>query len=159
VIIVSIADQMLYQRRKTGVWHAYPVSTAAAGAGSMRGSLMTPLGKHRIRARIGGGLPMDTVFRGRRPVGIYDPAHDDPGRDWILTRILWLEGMQTGVNRRGRVDTKSRFIYIHGTHDEDKIGAPASHGCIRMRNPDVLELFAHSHVGETVRIVRGEVPR
>ncbi len=154
MITVSIADQTLYQRRKTGVWYAYPVSTAEAGVGNMRGSLMTPLGRHRICARIGDGLPIYTVFRGRRPVGIYDPAHDNPARDWILTRILWLEGMQTGVNRRGRVDTKSRFIYIHGTHAEDRIGVPASHGCIRMRNPDMMDLFEHSHVGETVRIVQ-----
>jgi len=155
MLIVSVTDQMLYHRRKTGVWHAYPVSTAMAGIGNMRESLRTPVGMHRICARIGDNLPMFTAFSGRIPVGIYDPTHDDPGRDWILTRILWLDGMETGKNRRGAVDTKSRFIYIHGTHEEDKIGTPASHGCIRMRNADMFELFAHTHVGETVHIVRG----
>jgi len=152
MIIISIAEQMLYHRRKTGVWHAYPVSTAIAGIGNVRGSLKTPAGTHRICARIGDNLPMYTVFVGRIPIDIYDPTHDDPSRDWILTRILWLEGMKTGINRRGHVDTKSRFIYIHGTHDEERIGTPASHGCIRMRNADVLELFDHAHTGETVRI-------
>ena len=76
----------------------------------------------------------------------------DPEQDWILSRILWLEGMQTGINKRGKVDTKSRYIYIHGTHEEDKIGSPASHGCIRMRNRDILELFIHAHEGEIVQI-------
>jgi len=98
-------------------------------------------------------MPILTAFAGRVPVGIFDPAHHDPSHDWILTRILWLEGMETGENRRGHVDTKSRFIYIHGTHEEDMLGTPVSHGCVRMRNTDVLELFEHAHTGETVRII------
>ncbi len=103
-------------------------------------------------------MPSFTAFTARIPVGIYDPAHHTPSRggtdhDWILSRILWLEGMETGKNRRGHVDTKSRFIYIHGTHDENRIGTPASHGCIRMRNADVLELFEHTHTGEMVHII------
>ncbi len=102
-------------------------------------------------------MPIFTAFTARIPAGIYDPARHTPSRagtdrDWILSRILWLEGMETGKNRRGHVDTKSRFIYIHGTHDESRIGSPASHGCIRMRNTDVLELFDHTHTGETVYI-------
>jgi len=153
MLIVSIADQMLYHRRRTGVFYAYPVSTAATGAGNDNGSLKTPLGIHRICARIGEDLPLFTAFFGRIPACIYNPAHDDHSHDWILTRILWLEGTETGKNRRGRVDTKSRFIYIHGTHEEGKIGTPASHGCIRMRNADMLELFDHAHTGETVRII------
>ena len=83
---------------------------------------------------------------------MYDPETDDPERDWILSRILWLEGIQTGINKRGKVDTKSRYIYIHGTHEETKIGTPASHGCIRMRNRDILELFSHAYEREIVQI-------
>lgn len=154
MIIVRIAQQRLYHRRKSGVWHAYPVSTAAKGIGNLRDSLKTPLGRHRICRKIGAGLPPLTVFRARRPVGLYSRslAESSPNDDWILSRILWLEGMQTGVNRRGRVDTKSRYIYIHGTADEDRLGHPVSHGCIRMSNADILELFEHVREGETVLI-------
>ncbi len=153
MIVISIAEQMLYQRRKTGVWHACPVSTATAGAGNRQSSFQTPLGKHRIAEKIGHGLPLFTAFQAREPFCIYNPETDDPNRDWILSRILWLTGCETGKNRRGTVDTYARYIYIHGTHEEDKIGTPASHGCIRMRNADILELFEHTHVGESVRII------
>jgi len=152
MIVVSIAEQMLYHRRKTGVWYAYPVSTASLGGGNRYGSFQTPLGKHRIAEKIGAGLPPMTAFRARKPFCIYDPNIDDPKYDWILSRILWLSGCERGRNRRGRVDTHSRYIYIHGTHAEKQLGTPASHGCIRMNNTDILELFAHSHVGESVRI-------
>lgn len=152
MIIISIADQMLYQRRRTGVWYEYPVSTAAAGTGNRRGSFQTPLGHHRIYRKIGAGMPRLTAFRGRRPIGRYRPGIDDPGKDWILSRILWLDGCETGHNRRGAVDTRARYIYIHGTHDEEKLGEPASHGCIRMANDDILELFEHVREGERVRI-------
>lgn len=152
MIIVSIADQMLYHRRQMGVSYAYPISTATAGTGNVHNSFKTPLGRHRIYAKIGTGLPILTAFEGRVPVDIYNQARDDPARDWILTRILWLEGMTTEKNKRGQVDTKSRFIYIHGTHEENKIGTVASHGCIRMHNIDILEMFDHTHIGETVRI-------
>ncbi len=152
MIWVSIREQRLWHRSAAGVWRAWPVSTASRGTGNRRNSLQTPLGEHRIHALIGEGLPPWTAFAGRRPVGIYRPDVDDPNRDWILTRILWLEGMQTGLNRRGTVDTKSRYIYIHGTHEEHLIGTPASHGCIRMRNADVLRLFGLVRPGERVRI-------
>lgn len=152
MIIISVSEQKLRHRRKTGVWHTYPVSTAALGCGNRKNSLQTPLGRHRVHAKIGAGMPALTAFRGRRPTGLYNPATDDPDADWILARIIWLEGMETGVNRRGRVDTKSRYIYIHGTHAEEAIGTPASHGCIRMRLTDMLELFRHVHAGESVHI-------
>ncbi|HXH64420.1 MAG TPA: L,D-transpeptidase [Mariprofundaceae bacterium] len=152
MIVVRVHEQMLHHRRPSGVWYAYPVSTAANGVGNTRGSFCTPLGKHRILQKIGDGMPMHTAFVGRRPVGIYAPGAEDAYRDWILTRILWLEGLETGINRRGRVDTRSRYIYIHGTHDEDAIGTPASHGCIRMRNADIVELFSHCREGERVLI-------
>jgi hypothetical protein len=152
MIIISICEQMLYQRRKTGVWHAYPVSTATKGVGNTEGSFQTPIGKHRIADKIGDGLPLLTAFRERKPFRIYNPETDDPNCDWILSRILWLEGMETGINKRGNIDTKSRHIYIHGTHEEDKIGNPASHGCIRMRNRDIVELFDHAYEGEIIQI-------
>jgi len=154
MIIVSIAKQTLYHRRNSGVCYAYPVSTAALGAGNRQGSFRTPLGRHRIAEKIGAGMPLMTAFIARRPLHIYDPATDDPSRDWILTRILRLGGCETGKNRRGPVDTYARYIYIHGTHEEQRLGAPASHGCIRMHNRDMLELFEHCRIGESVLIRR-----
>lgn len=127
------------RRRKT-----WPVSTAANGPGEAAGSYCTPRGRHIIRAKIGAGLPAGTVFRARRPTGeIYTPelGAADPGRDWILSRILWLSGKEVGFNRLGSCDTMRRYIYIHGSPDEQFVQAPRSHGCIRMRNADVIELF------------------
>ncbi len=118
----------------------------------MKESFQTPIGKHRIAEKVGTGLSVLTAFRGRQPFCLYNAETDNPNRDWILSRILWLEGMQTGINKRGKVDTKSRYIYIHGTHEEDKIGLPVSHGCIRMYNQDILELFEHTYKGEIVQI-------
>jgi len=152
MIVISVSEQRLYHRRKTGVWFSYPVSTASLGTGNVRNSYQTPLGRHRIGSKIGEGMPAMTIFRGRQPAGCYLSEPNQKNQDWILSRILWLEGMQTGINRRGHVDTKSRYIYIHGTHAEDEIGTPASHGCIRMRNADILELFEHVHAGEAVLI-------
>ncbi|MBS1269283.1 MAG: hypothetical protein MAG794_00232 [Gammaproteobacteria bacterium] len=122
----------------------YTVSTARNGAGERNGSECTPRGGHRIRAKIGSGCPADTVFKGRRPTGeIYSPGlrRRFPNRDWILTRILWLSGAEPGFNRLGDVDTMRRYIYIHGAPDDDPMGVPGSHGCIKMRNRDVVELF------------------
>lgn len=122
-----------------------PVSTALNGAGEQNGSGQTPRGWHQIRARIGEGLPINTVFRGRRPTGeIYGEAlaTSQPDRDWILTRILWLSGLEPGKNRFGDVDSMRRYIYIHGTPDTEPMGEPRSHGCIRMRNDDVMRLFS-----------------
>lgn len=133
----------------------YPVSTAANGAGSQNGSHCTPLGRHRIAEKIGAGAPLGTAFKSRQPTGeIWTPELDpaNPGRDWILTRILWLEGLEPGKNQGGTVDSHSRYIYIHGTNEEHKLGSPASHGCIRMKNEDVAELFNLVKVGTEVRI-------
>ena len=132
--------------------YSYPVSTALAGSGNKRDSYQTPLGRHRISEKIGADMPIFTAFIGREPIGIFDPETSDPERDWILTRILRLDGAELGKNLRGAVDTENRYIYIHGTHDEDKLGTPASHGCIRMGNIEMLELFEHSFVGENVLI-------
>ena len=152
MIRISISEQMLYHRNPNGVWHIYPVSTASKGVGNLEGSFQTPIGKHHISQKIGADQPIMTAFQARQPVGIYHEGVDDPKKDWILSRILWLSGMQTGINRRGRVDTHARYIYIHGTHEEDRIGTPASHGCIRMRNDDVIHLFEHCRLGESVII-------
>ncbi len=134
----------------------YSVSTAANGVGEESGSFCTPRGKHVIRAKIGAGQPENAVFVKRRPTGeIYTPvlgaAH--PKRDWILTRILWLCGQEPGYNRWGTCDTMRRYIYIHGTPDETPLGKPGSHGCVRMRNADLLELFELVAAGTVVEIV------
>jgi len=122
----------------------YPVSTAKNGPGERNGSFCTPRGRHLIRAKIGGGQPENTVFVRRRPTGErWSPAlHSQyPGRDWMLTRILWLSGCELGRNRLGDVDTMRRYIYIHGSPDSAEMGKPGSIGCIRMRNSDIVELF------------------
>lgn len=133
----------------------YPVSTALNGAGECNGSGCTPRGKHYVRAMIGADQPLNTVFVGRRPTGeILTPelAARYPERDWILTRILWLCGLEPGRNRLGSVDSFRRFIYIHGTPDTEPMGIPESHGCIRMRNDQVAELFAQVPSGTPVYI-------
>jgi L,D-transpeptidase YbiS len=133
----------------------YPVSTAANGPGEQSGSYCTPRGRHRIAEKIGAGAPLCAAFTSREPTGeIWTPELDaeNPGRDWILTRILWLDGLEPGRNQGGTVDTHDRYIYIHGTHEEHRLGTPASHGCIRMKNADVAELFDLVKVGTEVRI-------
>ena len=133
----------------------YPVSSALNGAGEMTGSGCTPRGKHRIRIKIGSQCPVNTVFIGRRPTGeIYTPklAEAYPERDWVLTRILWLTGTESGFNRGGALDSLRRFIYIHGCPDTEPMGVPCSHGCIRMRNRDLLELFERVTQGMPVEI-------
>lgn len=120
------------------------ISSAKNGPGEINGSGCTPRGAHVIRAKIGANAPLNTVFVGRRPTGeIYtaELGKSFPHRDWILTRILWLSGVERGVNRLGNVDTMRRFIYIHGSPDSVAMGKPGSHGCIRMRNTDIVRLF------------------
>lgn len=137
----------------------YPVSTASNGAGEQPGSFCTPRGMHLIRAKIGTGQLINTVFSGRRPTGeIYTPELGQrfPERDWILSRILWLSGCEPGFNRLGAVDTMRRYIYIHGTADEAAIGIPVSHGCVRMRNQDIIELFELVSAGTPVEILAGD---
>lgn len=134
----------------------YAVSTGERGAGERSGSLCTPRGRHRIRARIGAGAPAGAVFRGRRPTGeLWTPAFAaaHPGRDWILSRILWLCGEEPGRNRGGEVDTMRRYIYLHGTGDDQPMGVARSHGCVRMRNRDIIELFELVPAGTVVEIV------
>lgn len=156
-IRICIASQTLDLLDDAGALiRRYPVSTAANGAGEQSGSYRTPRGRHIIRAKIGAGQPANTVFVRRRPTGeIYTPelGAQYPGRDWILTRILWLSGCEPGFNRLGEVDTMRRYIYIHGTPDELVLGRPGSKGCVRMRNADLVELFERVEVGTPVEIV------
>lgn len=155
-IEISIARQRLTLYDEQGRELAtFGVSTASNGPGEQRGSYCTPRGRHVVRAKIGSGQPVNTVFMRRRPTGeIYTPALAEqfPGRDWILTRILWLSGCEPGINRLGGVDTMRRYIYIHGSPDEVEMGKPGSIGCIRMRNADLLQLFAAVEPGTPVEI-------
>lgn len=142
---ISVAEQRLQLLDGQGnILRQYPVSTAKAGVGEVSGSFCTPRGQHHIRAKIGTGQPANTVFVRRRPTGeVWTPelAEQFPGRDWILTRILWLSGCQPGFNRLGCVDTMRRYVYIHGSPDSATMGMPGSHGCVRMHNHDIIELF------------------
>jgi len=152
---ISIERQQLEVRDGQNTVATFTVSSAKNGTGERNGSEQTPRGWHVIRAKIGDGEPVNTVFIGRRPTGdIYSSALQQqyPERDWILTRILWLSGLEPGKNRLGEVDTMRRYIYIHGCPDEDKLGEPGSHGCIKMRNDDVIALFDMVPCGTRVLI-------
>ncbi|HEX8964729.1 MAG TPA: GNAT family N-acetyltransferase [Rhodocyclaceae bacterium] len=156
-IRVSIPEQTLELRGGDGaLLRRYEVSTAKNGAGEQKGSYKTPRGKHIVRAKIGAGQPENTVFVRRRPTGeIWSPefAAANPGRDWILTRILWLSGKERGFNRGGEVDTMRRYVYLHGSPDTVPMGTPGSIGCVRMRNRDIVELFDLVPPGTPVDIV------
>jgi lipoprotein-anchoring transpeptidase ErfK/SrfK len=154
-ILVDIPSQTLRLVEDGAVRFRAAVSTGRKGPGELQDSGCTPRGLHRVRIRIGAGCPVGTVFVGRRPTGeVFGPqlAARFPGRDWILTRILWLTGMEPGCNRGGRVDTLRRFIYIHGCPDAEPMGVPCSHGCIRMRNGALIELFELAPAGTLVEI-------
>jgi len=154
-ILVDLSRQVLTVQQSGQPDISFPVSTASQGAGELVDSFKTPRGSHYIRACIGDGMPSGSVFVGRRPTGeIYSDAlaAEHPDRDWILTRILWLCGREPGRNRLGRVDSMGRYIYIHGTPDTEPMGVPASHGCIRMRNQDVILLFSMVEPGTPVEI-------
>ena len=134
---------------------SFVISTALKGVGQNKGSFCTPLGQHIVRAKIGDGAPIFSEFVARRLTGkIWSPtiSVSDSKEDWILTRILWLSGLEVGFNRLGNQDTMQRFIYIHGTNDLDNLGKPSSHGCIRMDNYDIIDLFDQVKVGDHVLI-------
>jgi hypothetical protein len=159
---IDLAAQRLSLLEGDSIRSQWPVSTALNGPGELYDSGCTPRGEHRVRIKIGEGCPDNTVFVGRRPTGeIYSPslAAREPRRDWILTRIIWLSGCQVGVNRGGRYDTLRRYIYIHGCPESEPMGVPASHGCIRMRNRDVIELFERIAVGTRVTILEQDADR
>ena len=131
---------------------SYPISTAARGMGNRVDSFKTPFGIHRIRQKIGGGQLKGMIFEAREPIGKIARDLDIRERDEITSRILWLDGLEQGVNNGGVYDTYSRYIYIHGTSDEKRIGQPVSAGCIRMKNDDVIELFDEVLVDDIVLI-------
>jgi lipoprotein-anchoring transpeptidase ErfK/SrfK len=137
-------QQLVLKDERNSILKTYVVSTARKGVGEKNGSLCTPRGRHIVRAKIGAGQPAGAVFVRRRPTGetwSREMHEKYPGRDWILTRILWLSGKERGRNRLGDVDTMRRYIYIHGTHELAEMGKPGSIGCIRMRDRDIVELF------------------
>ncbi|MDN5566820.1 MAG: L,D-transpeptidase [Psychrobacter sp.] len=159
-IIINIAKQSLSLYKHNSEICHYRVSTAKNGIGSQQDSGCTPLGQHIIAQKIGGHEPINAVFVGRVPTGeIYSAAFgvDHPERDWILTRILWLQGLEKGINKgsndKGGCDTYQRYIYIHGTPDNEPMDLPLSHGCVRMRNQDIIELYDKIEEGVAVTII------
>lgn len=155
-LLINISSQSLTHFRDDQLVQTYTISSGEKGVGMQKGSNQTPLGWHVIRAKIGKDQPINTIFSSRRPVGIWTPElqSQEPERDWILTRILWLSGIEIGINRLGNCDTMQRYIYIHGCPDTRAMGVPLSKGCIRMRNMDIIELFDSVAVGTKVLIER-----
>jgi L,D-transpeptidase YbiS len=154
-IRIRTATQVLELLNGDEVLASYPVSTAAKGVGERTGSEQTPRGAHLVKELIGEGAPIGAVFVGRRATGeVCTPelqaANSD--RDWILSRVIWLGGLEDGRNRGGEVDTYARYIYIHGAPDSEPMGEARSHGCIRMRNEDVIALFDAIETGMLVQI-------
>lgn len=155
IIKIFTKTQQLVVYQEQAVLAEYAISSALQGLGEQRDSYRTPRGWHQVRAKIGEGQPINSVFVARRPTGeIYSPVLNEiyPERDWILTRILWLSGLEIGFNRLGHCDTFRRFIYIHGCPDQAPMGVAQSHGCIRMRNQDIVELFSLIKIGTRVYI-------
>ena len=153
--VVAIEAQRLYLMQDGRLLKAYPVSTSAFGPGSQEGSNQTPLGLHQIKQKFGENEPEGMVFKARKPTGrmaniIAEPR--DVPEDDVTTRIMWLDGMEPGVNQGGKVDSYKRYIYIHGTPEEGLIGRPASHGCVRMLNADVVDVFNKLPEGTLVYI-------
>ena len=158
-IVIDISEQQLYlyegkQAIEDNLIKSYPVSSSKYGIGSQAGSNKTPLGQHRIQNKIGDGAPEGMIFKARQNTGIIADINGKDRSDFVTTRIMWLKGLEPGKNRGRRIDSYKRYIYIHGTAEEDKIGQPASHGCIRMYNNEVIDLFERVKEGTRVDIVR-----
>lgn len=156
-IIVDASDQRLYLFERNQLKFEFPVSTSAVGVGSAEGSNRTPLGLHRIAEKFGDGEPIGMIFKARQPTGKLAAIQTKPIKgdgDDVTTRIMWLQGMQPGINEGKGVDSHARYIYIHGTPEEGLIGRPESHGCIRMNNTQVIELFNQVPVGTLVDIIK-----
>lgn len=158
VAVISIRDQRLYLYRNGELYREYPVSTSRFGVGNQDGSHQTPLGLHRIVNKIGDGEPEGAIFKARKPTGeiarIFKTNVTMP-YDQVTSRILRLEGLEPGVNKGAGIDTFARYIYIHGTHEEGLIGQPASIGCVRMTNRDIIELFGEIPENSLVLITEG----
>jgi lipoprotein-anchoring transpeptidase ErfK/SrfK len=155
-IKINVKKQQLTLLDEEGnILQQYPVSTSKYGTGNQSGSEKTPLGLHRIKDKLGGAMPVNEVFIGRIPHGNLDECKErgvDLPDDVIMSRVMWLEGMEPGRNQGGYVDTYQRYIYIHGTNHEESIGTPSSIGCIRMRNQDVVDLYRLVDIGSEVLI-------
>ncbi|WP_455384870.1 L,D-transpeptidase family protein [Acidihalobacter prosperus] len=162
IAVVDVGRQCLHLIERGNLLKRYAVSTAARGIGQREGSFQTPAGVFRVSEKFGADAPAGMVFKGRRATGeiaaVLSDPHDPAENDLVTTRILWLDGMQPGYNRGGDVDTHARYIYIHGTPEEGRIGTPASHGCVRMRNDDVADLFERLPENSLVCILPGDAP-
>ncbi|TXH61369.1 MAG: L,D-transpeptidase [Thiothrix sp.] len=158
VILVDATTQELLLLEAGQVAGRWVISTAEAGLGSRKGSNQTPLGVHRLAQKIGDGAPLGTVFKARQNTGRVAKILTAPGarsgEDNVTTRVMWLDGLEPGLNKGGEVDSYQRYIYIHGTDEEGRLGAPASHGCIRMRNQDVADLYERVHEDTLVVIAQ-----
>ncbi len=154
-IIVDISEQRLYLYNNDNLVQSFPVSTSKYGEGQIENSFKTPLGLHEIKEKIGDNVPINTIFTARvntNKVAEIQINPNDTEDDFVTSRILWLDGLENGINRGVGVDSYGRYIYIHGTHEEGLIGQKASHGCIRMFNNDVIELFDMVSEGTKVQI-------
>lgn len=157
-IYISVAEQRLQLIDKQNILLEVQISTAKNGVGEQSGSECTPRGWHKIQAKIGANCPENTVFVGRRTTGerwSESLQQQYPNRDWILTRIMWLSGLQAGLNRFGKQDTMARYVYIHGCPESHTMGVATSHGCIKMKNTEVAALFDQVEVGIPVFIDEG----
>lgn len=155
MIDIDLGRQRLELREANATLQSFDISSSKNGPGEQLDSYRTPRGWHEVCEKIGDGCALNTVFVGRRPTGeIYDAElqRHHPERDWMLTRILWLSGTDPGRNQGGEVDTRGRYIYLHGCPDDVQLGVPGSIGCIRMSNRDVVELFDRIPVGTQVHI-------
>lgn len=157
LIIISASEQRLFLIKNNEVTEAHTISTAEAGLGSRSGSNKTPLGVHKIAQKFGKGAKSGTIFKARmntkRVAKILTEEGARSNADNVTTRILWLSGMEKGINKGGNVDSHARYIYIHGTDEEGRLGKPASHGCIRMKNQSVIDLFMQVPIGTIVNII------
>ena len=156
ILVVSLQEQCMYVLNGDSVIRQYEISGAALGAGNQSGSNQTPLGLHRIKEKHGDDVPLGGIMKSRQFTGEVARIYTDPTdveEDHVTTRVLWLEGMEPGKNKGGNVDSYQRYIYIHGTPEEGLIGQPASHGCIRMYNEEVIELYNASETGRLVLIL------
>ncbi len=158
LIIISASEQKLYLIESNSVSKVYTISTAEAGLGSRSGSNKTPLGVHRVAQKFGDKARPGSIFKARKNTGRIAEILTQPGArskaDNVTTRILWLSGLENGINKGGKVDSHKRYIYIHGTDEEGRLGKPASHGCIRMTNKGVIEVFNKVPVGTLVDIIQ-----
>jgi len=156
VVIISIPDQCLYLVKQQQIIQNWPISSSAFGVGCRAGSNKTPYGMHRVKYKFGTNKPVGIIFKARKSTGKTARIYKDKTNvkeDLVTTRIIWLEGLEMGLNRGDGIDSYKRYIYIHGTNEEGLIGTPASHGCIRMRNNDVIQLYKQISIGTLVDIL------